>query len=170
MPALMDGLMAVAAKNDFNQSKLKPPGPVGEECMKWIDEICGAIGDAHEKWRMGSTIVGVLIHGNLAFGGQLAGLPLEPFILAKAPRKGMSDKALPYAMAAAKGISKLWDDVLASFKVPGAPWYPTFQQVSGPVAPPTPNIPWPLATCLPGMGLLVGPLIKEKMLAALTPK
>ena len=167
MPKLMDGLMAVDAKSDFNQSKLKPAGIVGDDCVKWIDAICDAIGDAHEKWRLGTTIHSLLITGPMALGGKLGGVPLEPFILAKAPQKGIGDKALPYARAVAKGISDAWDDVANSFMV-SAPWYPTFASVPGPVAPPTENIPWPLETCIPGAGaFLVAPLLKEKMKSAL---
>jgi hypothetical protein len=167
MPKLMDGLMAMDARNDFNQSQLKPAGTVGDDCLKWIDGICDAIGDAHEKWRMGSNLVAITIAGPNAIGGRIAGIPLEPFILNKMPTKGIGDKALPYSKAVAKGISSAWEGVCESFNVPTAPWYPTFTQVNGPVAAPVPNIPWALEPCLPGVGMLIAPVLKEKMKSAL---
>src|SRR5256885_9020147 len=50
--------------------------------------------------------------------------------------------------AVAKGVSKCFKDWQGQVMVPGLPWYPAFAAFPGPMAPPMPNVPMPLITCV----------------------
>jgi hypothetical protein len=73
----------------------------------------------------------------------VAGPPLTPLILASAPKA--SPNELKYSNAIAQAIGTGWLTYTATIKVPGLPWYPAFAAFPGPVAPPMPNIPVPVA-------------------------
>jgi hypothetical protein len=88
-------------------------------------------------------MVGVIINGPTAVGGQIVGPPLTPLILAKGPKANPQE--LKLTMAVANTIGKAWLTFTATVKVPGLPWYPSFAALPTPVAPPTPNIPCPFA-------------------------
>jgi hypothetical protein len=88
-------------------------------------------------------MVGFVIAGPIASVGQIVGPPLTPLILASAP-KGSPQEAL-YSTAIATAIGTAWLAYTASIKSPGLPFYPAYAAVPTPVAPPMPNIPFPLA-------------------------
>ncbi len=54
--------------------------------------------------------------------------------------------------AVAKGVGKCLKSYIDSVMIPGAPFYPAFAAFPGPVAPPMPNVTWPLIAC-PATGL-----------------
>ena len=95
-------------------------------------------------WKTSATLVGVMVNAVTASGGTLVGPPLMPLILA-----GMGAGTPPHvAQAFAMGAGQAWLMWQGSVKVPGLPWYPAFAAVPSPVAPPTPNVPTPLAALL----------------------
>ena len=53
-----------------------------------------------------------------------------------------------YRDAVAKGVSECFDKYRKQVMVPGLPWYPAFAAFPGPQAPPMPNVPMPLITCV----------------------
>ncbi len=54
--------------------------------------------------------------------------------------------------AVAKGVAKCLKNYIDGLTIPAAPWYPAFAAFPGPVAPPMPNVTWPLIAC-PSTGL-----------------
>lgn len=56
------------------------------------------------------------------------------------------EKAMKNAVA--KGVGKNFDQWRKQVTVPGLPWYPAFVAWPGPMAPPMPNVPMPLSTCV----------------------
>lgn len=108
----------------------------------FIDGVCDAICSAWSQWQMAATLVGVVIAGPSAMGGQVVGPPLGPLILATAPKA--SPMEMKYSNAIANVINTSWLSYTAGIKVKGMPWYPAFAALPSPVAPPTPNIPCPV--------------------------
>lgn len=109
----------------------------------FIDGICSAICSAWGQWQTATTMVGVVINGPAATGGQLIGPPLMPLIMASAPKA--SPNETKYSTAVASAINTGWLAFTATVKVAGMPWYPAFAMVPAPVAPPVPNVPVPFA-------------------------
>ena len=54
--------------------------------------------------------------------------------------------------AVGNGVGKCLKNYIDSVTIPGAPFYPAFAAFPGPVAPPMPNVAWPLIAC-PATGL-----------------
>ena len=101
---------------------------------KFIDGICSAICSAWSQWQSMSTLVGVVITGPTAMGGQIVGPPWTPLILASAPKE--TPNLLKYSNAVANVLGTAWLSYTATIKVTGMPWYPAFAAVPSPVAPP----------------------------------
>lgn len=110
----------------------------------YIDGICDAICSAWSTWQSAATLVGVVVNAVTATGGQIVGPPLTPLILAQGPKANPSE--LKYTNVIAQVIGTAWMSYTATIKVPGLPWYPAFAAFPSPVAPPTPNVPCPVAT------------------------
>ncbi|MBX3162271.1 MAG: hypothetical protein KF773_40275 [Deltaproteobacteria bacterium] len=110
---------------------------------KFIDGICSAICSAWSQWQSLATMSGIVVNAVTAMGGMLVGPPLQPLILASAPKE--SPMLMKYSNAIATVISTGWQTFTATVKVMGMPWYPAFAAFPGPMAPPTPNIPCPFA-------------------------
>lgn len=112
----------------------------------FIDGICGAVCQAWATWQAAATITGVTIFGPVATLGELVGPPWLPLIMGAAPKS--TPMELRYSMAIAMTLSNAWMQYTATVKVPGMAWYPAFAAFPGPMAPPIPNVPTPLITCL----------------------
>jgi hypothetical protein len=112
----------------------------------FIDGTCSAICSAWSQWQTAATMVGVVIAGPTASGGQIVGVPWTPLILASAPKA--SPMELKYSNVIANVIGTAWLTFTATVKLAGMPWYPAFAAFPGPVAPPTPNIPCPFAALI----------------------
>jgi hypothetical protein len=110
---------------------------------KFIDDMCDAICSAWSQWQSLASLVGVMITGPSASLGQVVGPPLMPLIMLKAP-KG-TPMQMKFSSAIAEIVDKFWMAYTATIKVPGMPWYPAFAAFPSPVAPPTPNVPCPIA-------------------------
>jgi hypothetical protein len=110
--------------------------------LAFIDQISKAICSAWATWQASATLVGVVVNGVTASGGTVVGPPWAPLILAQSPA---SPAAMKLAQNIAAGFGGAWLQLTASMKVPGLPWYPGFAAMPMPVAPPTPNVPVPIA-------------------------
>jgi hypothetical protein len=110
---------------------------------KFIDDTCSAICSAWGQWQTAATLVGVVVNAVTASGGQVVGPPLTPLIMATAPKA--SPMELKYSNVIATVIGTGWLSFTSTIKVPGMPWYPAFAAFPSPVAPPTPNVPCPVA-------------------------
>lgn len=109
----------------------------------FIDGVCSAICSAWSQWQSTATLVGVVINGPTAAGGQIVGPPWTPLILASAPKA--TPMEMKYSNVVAQVIGNGWLTFTSTVKVAGMPWYPAFAAVPSPVAPPAPNTPCPFA-------------------------
>lgn len=136
---------------------------------EFIDGICAAICSAWSQWQMTATLVGVVIAGPTASGGQIVGPPWMPLIMKEAPKA--TPMQLRYSTVIATVLSNAWLALTGMAKLTGLPWYPLFAACPSPIAPPTPNIPCPFATLvmpLPGVPLPVEAVVtKPQMIAQL---
>lgn len=110
---------------------------------KFIDDTMSAIASAWGQWQSLSTMVGIVIAGPTASGGQIVGPPMTPLILASAPKNTPNEAKYSQVIASVIGMS--WMTFTATVKVPGLPLYPAFAAMPSPIAPPAPNVPIPFA-------------------------
>lgn len=116
---------------------------ISEKFVVYIDGICGAICDGIDKWMKIAMVAGVNINGpiGILLPGGVTGPPLFSFIFAAAPKS--TPQELKYSNAIANAVSTLWQSW--HMGLTGTLLYPPFATFPGPVAPPTPNTPMPLA-------------------------
>ena len=141
MPAPQPALMKQFAKLKY--ASVPNRGAQSVDAEKFLDGISDAICSAWATWQASATMVGIIINGPVAMGGQIVGPPLAPLILAAGPKAKPQEIKLTTAVA--NGIGTAWITFAATVKVAGLPWYPSFAALPMPVAPPTPNVPCPVA-------------------------
>jgi hypothetical protein len=108
----------------------------------YIDKKCSAICSAWSTWQSAAVLTGVVVNAVTAAGGQVAGPPLQPLIIAQG--EVSTPMYMKYTNVIATVISTSWLSYTAGIKVPGMPWYPAFAAFPGPMAPPMPNVPCPV--------------------------
>lgn len=130
---------------------------------QFIDNTCSAVCSAWSQWQSLASMTGVVINTIAATLGVVVGPPLMPLILASAPKA--TPMQMKYSNVIATVIGNAWTQYTLTIKVPGLPWYPAFAAFPGPVAPPTPNVPCPVAalTQVPPQPALM----KQQMVAQL---
>ncbi len=137
---------------------------IGEQYAKYIDEVCAAIGYAHNMWKLQAKFKNIQIMAVCAIGppGCLDGPDLAPFIKNAPGTASSTEMKKKYTAAVGNGLGKQWKKWQGQVMVPGLPWYPAFAAFPGPQAPPMPNVPMPLITCPSAMmsELTPGPLKK----------
>ncbi len=134
------GLFLAASTNKYH---CDTASQIGDAFDQYIDGICDAICNAWSQWQSAATMVGVIINAVTAAGGQVVGPPWTPLIMASAPKD--KPQKMSYSTAIATAIGTGWLSYTSTIKVPGMPWYPAFAAFPSPVAPPTPNVPCPVA-------------------------
>jgi hypothetical protein len=132
-----------------------------QEFSDFIDGMISALCFAHDMWRKMAFFKDVIINNITATGGTLDGPGLKSLILSVAPRTGALGWAAQYSAAIAAGIEERWNFFQRSFSVPGLPWYPSFIMMPSPVAPPTPNVPMPLAACTNNFFMIESVMIRD---------
>lgn len=141
-----------------------PPDPSGI-----IEPLCQAIAGAIDQWRLQAHFTGVVIHGPAASGGLLQGPDLESLVQAQLKMKGPNALLQDYGATVARALGQAWGRWTASVRVGGLPWYPSFAAWPGPMAPPTPNTPTPLAACTSDAALLKGDALQRALRQARQP-
>lgn len=131
----------------------------------FIDSTCDAICAAWSKWQASATMAGIIVNAITASGGQVAGIPWAPIIMAEGAKA--SPMAMKYTTAIANVISSSWLAYTATIKVPGLPFYPAFAAFPSPAAPPTPNTPFPLVALTQVTAPIAPVLMKQQMVAML---
>jgi hypothetical protein len=158
----MPPLFMPASLNKYHTDTQKMHiGKIGD----FIKGITSAICSAWSQWQTAATLVGVIVAGPIATGGQVVGPPLTPLILASAPKS--TPQELKYSNVIAQVIGTAWLTFTATIKVGGLPWYPLFAAFTGPVAPPTPNIPCPVAALIQVDASIQPTILKQQMVAQL---
>ena len=115
-----------------------------------IDAIKPAVKQAVDMWKLSAHFSDLKIMAVSAIGtpGCLDGPELESHIRIHPRIQSLSGLARDMANGIAEGFSDnffLWQNRVT---VPGLPWYPAFAAFPGPSAPPMPNVPMPLISCV----------------------
>lgn len=133
--------------NKYSQG---PCDDIGQQFKDFHDTMCDAVVFAHDLWRLAARFSGLEINAVTALGepGCLKGPKLESLIKMHPGAAKMTGNMAKHRDAVAKGISTAFASWQDNVTVPGLPWYPAFAAFPGPQAPPMPNIPMPLITCI----------------------
>ena len=125
----------------------------GKDFKKFHDDIIDAVQFSHSMWKLQAKFKDLKINALTALGtpGCLDGPELESNIKNFPGCAAWSGNKGKWRDAVAKGVSKCFKDWQGQVTVPGLPWYPAFVAFPGPMAPPMPNVPMPLITCVSGM-------------------
>jgi hypothetical protein len=123
---------------------------IGQNFKDFHDAMIDAVVFAHNMWKLQAKFQDLKIMAISAIGmpGCLSGPELEPLIKNAPMVAAFTGHKAKHRDAVAKGVSqcfKKWQD---NVTVPGLPWYPAFAAFPGPMAPPLPNVPMPLITCV----------------------
>jgi hypothetical protein len=149
-------------EESLNKYHVDSAKTIGKAFEKFIDGICGAICDGIDKWMKMAVITGAIINGPVGtmFPGCVVGPPLMPLIFSTAPKSSPQELKFSNAIASAFGTQwQIWQVGLS-----GTLMYPAFAAFPGPVAPPIPNIPFPLiAFPSPGESALSPSMLKLTM-------
>lgn len=126
---------------------------VGSDFKSIHDDMIDAIGFAHTKWKTMAKFKDIKVMAVSAIGtpGCLDGPELESDIKNAPMCAAWSGNKAKYRDAIAKGVSKKFKEWQDKVTVPGLPWYPAFAAFPLAMAPPTPNVPTPLAACVSAM-------------------
>ncbi|MBL0214459.1 MAG: hypothetical protein IPQ07_11285 [Myxococcales bacterium] len=123
---------------------------IGNDFKTFHDKMLDAVMFAHSQWKLQAKFQNIQIMAVSAIGtpGCLSGPDLESLIKNAPICASFTGNMAKHRDAVAKGVAqcfKKWQDGVT---VPGLPWYPAFAAFPGPMAPPIPNVPTPLITCL----------------------
>ena len=144
---------------------------VGNAFKSFHDNMIDAVGIAHTKWKSMAKFKDLKINAVTALGmpGCLDGPELESDIKNAPMCASWSGNKAKYRDAVAKGVSKKFKEWQDKVTVPGLPWYPAFAAFPGPMAPPTPNVPTPLAACVSAMmtSMIMPAQMRDAMIDAL---
>lgn len=109
----------------------------------WINGAKRGIKEGVPIWVQGFRFPGIAVNGPIASGGHLeATNDLKSLIVSRMLEAGAPQLVVDGFMGA---VAEAWLSWMASVSVPFLPWYPAFAAFPGPIAPPMPNVPCPLA-------------------------
>jgi hypothetical protein len=147
VPKLIPPFFMPHNMNKFHQQSADEVGQIYKDIH---DGCLDAIGFAHNMWKMQAKFKDLKNMEVSAIGapGCLDGPELESNIKNAPMVASWTDGKAKHRDAIAKGVSKCFKDWQSMVTVPGLPWYPAFAAFPGPMAPPTPNVPTPLITCV----------------------
>jgi hypothetical protein len=123
---------------------------IGKNFKDFHDAMIDAVQYSHNMWKLQAKFKDLKVAAVSAIGapGCLDGPELESNIK-NAPMVASFDGNMKkHRDAVAKGVSKCFKDWQGKVSVPGLPWYPAFAAFPSAMAPPMPNIPMPLITCI----------------------
>jgi hypothetical protein len=142
-----------SAKNTLNESaenfKTNSEGVANALTGSGADYM-GAIKFALNMFKIQASFRDITIHAVTAIGspGCLNGPDLESSIRNAPSTVGMQGDDQKVRNAVAKGVSNNFNKWKSKLIVPGLPWYPAFASYPGAKAPPMPNVPTPLISCV----------------------
>jgi hypothetical protein len=135
---------------------------------QWTHALIRSMSLGVDEWRLDAELVGVQVVGATAVGPP--GVLRSPVAFAQRIRAGLLQADVPPALAGAlaDGIWMSWKQWADGVRIPSLPWYPAFAAWPSPVAPPTPNVPTPLALCVSsGLAAMSGPVLARTITARL---
>ena len=123
---------------------------IGQNFKDFHDAMIDAVQYSHNMWKLQANFKDLQVMAVCAIGspGCLDGPELESNIKNAPMVASFSGNMKKHRDAVAKGVSKCFKDWQGQVMVPGLPWYPAFAAFPGPMAPPMPNVPMPLITCV----------------------
>jgi hypothetical protein len=123
---------------------------IGSGFKDFHDSMIDAVGYAHNMWKLQAKFKDLKVNALTALGtpGCLDGPELESLIKNAPMCAAFTGNKAKHRDAIATGVSKCFKNWQDQVTVPGLPWYPAFVAFPGPMAPPMPNIPMPLITCV----------------------
>ena len=123
---------------------------VGKDFKDFHDAMIDAVAFSHNLWKLQAKFDGLQVMAVSAIGapGCLKGPELESNIKNAPQCAAFKGNMAKHRDAVAAGVSKCFKNWQDQVSVPGLPWYPAFAAFPGPMAPPMPNIPMPLITCI----------------------
>lgn len=138
------------SKTIYSSAQPPPPAVFGpSDTHQFQDKIYNAVLYAHNIFKLTAGFQNIIINGQIAVGGPgcLTGPKLESYINTAPQTASMTENDAVLRDAIAKGISECFDRWRQRVTVPGLPWYPSFDPWPGPMAAPTPNVPFQLIAC-----------------------
>jgi hypothetical protein len=177
--ALLTTLLACPTGTAFAIDRLaKPPAvrtlprtiatPAGTDWAACRDAATAGSARAIAAWQQQALLKAVVVNGPAASGGSVTGPALQPLMEQTMMASGVSSAV---AEAFAAPLSTAWAQWASSLRVPGGQnWYPAFACFPGSVAPPTPNVPMPLATLSGNTAALSADRLKNAIRLALGPQ
>ncbi|MEL6180555.1 MAG: hypothetical protein AAFS10_16465 [Myxococcota bacterium] len=135
---------------NMNKYHMDSCNEIGSAFQKFQNDMLNAVKYAHTMWKLQAKFKDLKINAVTALGtpGCLDGPKLESFIKMAPSSAAMMGNEAKYRDAVAKGVSECFEKWQSKVMVPGLPWYPAFAAWPGPMAPPMPNVPMPLITCI----------------------
>jgi hypothetical protein len=133
---------------------------IGNAFKDFHDAMIDAVQFSHNMWKLQAKFKDLKVNAVTALGtpGCLDGPELESNIKNAPMVASFTGNKAKMRDAVAKGVSKCFKNWQDKVMVPGLPWYPAFAAFPGPMAPPMPNIPMPLITCVsPMMSEIITP-------------
>jgi hypothetical protein len=126
---------------------------IGQKFKDFMTKMLDGIKFAHMMWTLQAKFQNLIVNAMVAVGtpGCLDGPSLESLIKSSPSCAAMTGNLAAYRDAVAAGVAKSFKKWQDNVTVPGLPWYPAFVAFPGPMAPPMPNIPMPLITCVSPM-------------------
>jgi len=159
----MPPLFQAASMNKYHTDAQKMHiGKIG----KFIDDTCSAICSAWGQWQSLASFSGFMVAGPVVTIGILIGPPLQPLILAGGAPMSTPNE-MKFTNVISQVISNQWMAFCQTIKCPGLPFYPAYAALPTPVAPPMPNVPFPIGQFVQAAPLVGTDLLKTMMIAQL---
>lgn len=140
---------------------------IGENFKEFAEKAVDEVKNAHQTWKGLAKFKDLKVMSVCAIGtpGCLDGPELKGLMSAW---QGTKKNEKAYIKAVKTGVSKAFKNWQGKVMVPGLPWYPAFAAFPGPMAPPMPNVPMPLITCISAKmtDIVMGSTMKKEMVNA----
>lgn len=125
-----------------------PPAP---DWGRLLPAAKNATVDGINRWAQQASFIDGRVNAVTAMGGKIVSAVIFENDIYTAMISAGGPEVICRGLSS--GIWIRFKEWFGSYQVPGLPWYPSFAAWPGPVAPPMPNIPCPLAAGIsPGLG------------------
>lgn len=124
-----------------NQQMLPREATTAVNWSQWVIRAKQAVRTVLPQWVQTASLTGGVVNGSRVTGGALTAPNILPLLNLEMKTAGMPDRI---AGGFAVPLTDAWTSWAASVRVPGLPWYPSFEMYPGPIAPPTPSPATPL--------------------------
>jgi hypothetical protein len=127
---------------------------------------CSAICGAWGQWQTMCAASGFVVTGPVVTVGMFMGPPMGELMFANGAPMSTPNQ-MKYTNVISSVIGQQWEAYIMSLKCPGLPFYPAYAALPTPVAPPMPNIPFPIMQFVGATPLVQATTLKPLMIAQL---